>query len=130
VKAVVGGTLVDGTGAEPREDSVIVIDGETIGAVGAKGEVKIPSGAEVVEVHGRTVVPGLIEGHNHPLGERDFGDPGFKKYYDNMVHSPALALLKGVQVIQGLLTEGVTTVRIPHPAIANAPSSGVSGSWP
>lgn len=118
---------MDGTGAEPREDSVILVDGKTIEAVGIKRELKIPSGAEVLEAHGMTVMPGLIESHNHPLGERDFDAPGFKKYYDNMVHSPALALLKGVQVIQGLLTEGVTTIRIPHPTIANAPE--LRGEW-
>jgi len=127
LKAVLGGTLVDGTGAEPVEDSVVLIEGKLVKEVGPKGVVKIPSGAEVVDAHGRMVIPGLIEGHNHPLGERDFGDPGFKKYYDNMVQSPALGLLKGVQVIQRMLIHGVTTVRIPHPTIANAPE--LRGEW-
>jgi imidazolonepropionase-like amidohydrolase len=127
LKAVLGGTLVDGTGTEPVEDSVVLIEGKLVKAVGPKGVVKIPSEAEVVDAHGRMVIPGLIEGHNHPLGERDFGDPGFKKYYDNMVQSPALGLLKGVQVIQRMLTHGVTTVRIPHPTIANAPE--LRGEW-
>ena len=127
VKAIVGGVLIDGTGGDPIEDPVVVIEDGMIKAVGSRGEAKVPSGADVVGAHGRTIVPGLIEGHNHPLGERDFSDPGFKKYYDNVVHSPALALLKGVQVIQGMLTHGVTTVRIPHPTIANAPE--LRGEW-
>jgi len=127
LKAIVGGVLIDGTGGEPVEDSVVLVEGKLVKTVGPKGAVKIPSGAEVVDAHGRTVIPGLIEGHNHPLGERDFGDPGFKKYYDNMVQSPALGLLKGVQVIQGMLAHGVTTVRIPHPTIANAPE--LRGEW-
>lgn len=114
VKAIVGGVLIDGTGGDPIEDPVVVIEDGMIKAVGSRSEAKVPSGADVVGAHGRTILPGLIEGHNHPLGERDFSDPGFKKYYDNVVHSPALALLKGVQVIQGMLTHGVTTVRIPH----------------
>jgi imidazolonepropionase-like amidohydrolase len=126
-KAIVGGTLIDGTGGEPLEDSVILFEGRLVRAARPKEDVKIPSGTEVVEAQGRTVMPGLIEGHNHPMGERDFTEPGFKKYYDNIVHSPALALLKGVQVIQRMLTQGVTTVRIPHPTIANAPE--LRGEW-
>jgi len=127
IKAIIGGTLIDGTGAEPVEDSVVLVEGKLVKSVGPKRAVKVPSGAEKVDAGGRTVMPGLIEGHNHPLGERDFGDPGFKKYYDNMVQSPALGLLKGVQVIQGMLAHGVTTVRIPHPTIANAPE--LRGEW-
>ena len=117
-----GGTLIDGTGAPPRESDVKIQNGKIleIGDV-KKGEAKI------IEANGLTVMPGLIEGHNHPLGEREFTDPGFKKYYDNMVNSPALALMKGIQVIQGLLTRGITTVRIPHPTIANAPE--LRGEW-
>ena len=127
VKAVIGGKLIDGLGGKPIDDSVVLIEGKTIKAVGKAGKVKVPAGVEVVEAKGKTVMPGLIESHNHPLGERDFRDPGFKKYYDNIVKSPALGLLKGVQVIQKLLTEGVTTVRIPHPTIANAPE--LRGEW-
>jgi imidazolonepropionase-like amidohydrolase len=127
VKVIQGGKLVDGTGADPISDSAVVIDGKTIAAVGKRGRVKVPGGAEVIDASGKTVMPGLIESHNHPLGERDFSDPGFKKYYDNLVTSPALGLLKGVQVIQRLLTLGITTVRIPHPTIPNAPE--LRGEW-
>lgn len=125
-RAIVGGKLVDGVGSEPILDSIIIIEDKWIKEVG-QGEVQIPKDAEVIDVSGKTVMPGLIESHNHPLGERDFADPGFKKYYDNVVHSPALGLLKGVQVIQDLLARGVTTVRIPHPTIANAPE--LRGEW-
>lgn len=117
-----GGSLIDGTGAPLRELDVKIQDGRIMEV----GDVKTGD-AKVIDADGLTVMPGLIEGHNHPLGEREFGDPGFKKYYDNMVHSPALALMKGIQVIQGLLTRGITTVRIPHPTIANAPE--LRGEW-
>ena len=127
VKVILGGRLIDGTGAEPVENSAVVIDGKTIKAAGSRGAVRVPSDAEVVDAGGRIVMPGLIESHNHPLGERDLSDPGFKKYYDNLVTSPALGLLKGVQVIQRMLTLGITTVRIPHPTIPNAPE--LRGEW-
>jgi imidazolonepropionase-like amidohydrolase len=117
-----GGKVIPGTGSVTLEADV-KIKGARIIEI---GDLR-PGDAVVIDATGNTVMPGLIEAHNHPLGERDFGDPGFKKYYDNMVQSPALALLKGVQVIQGLLTRGVTTVRIPHPTIANAPE--LRGEW-
>jgi len=118
-----GGSLIDGTGAQPRTMDVKVVDGK----ITQIGDVKTSKKTEVIDANGLTVMSGLIEGHNHPLGEREFSDPGFKKYYDNMVTSPALALMKGLQVIQGLLFRGITTIRIPHPTIANAPE--LRGEW-
>ena len=117
-----GSFLIDGTGAPGLELDVKIQNGRIVEV----GDVK-KGNAAVVDAEGLTVMPGLIEGHNHPLGEREFTAPGFKKYYDNIVHSPALALMKGIQVIQGLLTRGITTVRIPHPTIANAPE--LRGEW-
>ena len=117
-----GGAVIPGTGGAPVEADVKIKGGRIM----VMGDLR-PGDAAVIDATGKTVMPGLIEAHNHPLGERDFCDPGFKKYYDNMVQSPALALLKGVQVIQGLLARGVTTVRIPHPTIANAPE--LRGEW-
>jgi N-acyl-D-aspartate/D-glutamate deacylase len=89
-----GGTLIDGTGAPPRELNVKIENGRILETGDLSG-----GEAKFIDANGLTVMPGLIEGHNHPLGERDFRDPGFKKYYDNMVNSPALALMKGIQVI-------------------------------
>ena len=60
-----GGTLIDGTGRPPIDNSVIVIEGDRFKAVGRGGEVAIPAGAQVVDVRGRTVLPGFIDGHCH-----------------------------------------------------------------
>jgi len=60
-----GGTLIDGTGRPPIENSVIVIEGDRFKAVGRSGEVAIAAGAQVVDVRGRTVLPGFIDGHCH-----------------------------------------------------------------
>ena len=60
-----GGTLIDGTGRPPIDNSVIVIEGDRFKAVGRSGEVAIPAGAQVVDVKGRTVLPGFIDGHCH-----------------------------------------------------------------
>lgn len=58
-------TVIDGTGAEPATDQTILISGDRIVAVGPAGEVEIPAGAEVLELPGHTVIPGLVGLHDH-----------------------------------------------------------------
>ncbi len=60
-----GATLIDGTGRAALADSVIVIRDGKFQAVGKRGEVSIPQGAEVIDAKGKTVLPGLIDGHCH-----------------------------------------------------------------
>jgi imidazolonepropionase-like amidohydrolase len=62
-----GGTLIDGTGRPPLEDAVIVIEGNRFKAVGKRGEVAVPSGSRIIDVKGKTILPGLIDGHCHLL---------------------------------------------------------------
>lgn len=62
-----GGTLIDATGQPPIEDAVIVVEGERIKSVGKRGEVAIPRGARVIDAKGKTILPGLIDGHCHLL---------------------------------------------------------------
>jgi imidazolonepropionase-like amidohydrolase len=57
--------LIDGTGRPPIEDSVIVIRAGKFEAVGGRGEVAIPADAEVIDVRGKSVLPGFIDGHGH-----------------------------------------------------------------
>ena len=65
ILVVQGGKLIDGTGRPPIENSVIVIRAGRFEAVGRRGEVAIPAGAEVIDVKGKTVLPGFIDGHGH-----------------------------------------------------------------
>lgn len=62
-KVIHCGTLIDGNGAEPLRDATVVIEGDTITAVNANGD--IPRGAEVVDASGMTVMPGMIDCHVH-----------------------------------------------------------------
>ena len=66
-RAIVGGTLIDGTGRSPVEDSVVLLKDERIIAVGKRGEVAIPEGAELIDAEGKTVIPGLNDAHTHFL---------------------------------------------------------------
>jgi imidazolonepropionase-like amidohydrolase len=72
-----GGTLVDGTGRPAIADAVVVVDGARIKAVGARGTIQYPAGARVIKVDGRTILPGLIDGHVHL---RDYQVPMFLPY--------------------------------------------------
>lgn len=63
--ALVGGTLVDGTGAPPLRDAAILIRGGRIVAVGPRRSVRVPRGARVVNTGGTTMLPGLWEMHAH-----------------------------------------------------------------
>ena len=60
---VQGGKLIDGTGRPAIDNSIIVIHAGRIQAVGSAGSIAIPEGAEIINVKGRTVLPGFIDGH-------------------------------------------------------------------
>jgi len=61
--AIVGGTVIDGTGAAPIESATVLIDEGRIIEVGS--EVAVPPDAEVIDATGKTVMPGLIDTHQH-----------------------------------------------------------------
>ena len=63
--ALVGGTLIDGTGAAAVPDSVVVIHDGRIVAAGPRASVKVPGDAKVVDAHGKTIMPGLWDMHAH-----------------------------------------------------------------
>jgi imidazolonepropionase-like amidohydrolase len=67
ITVVEGATLIDGNGGAPLKNSVIVIDGTRIKAVGVKGTVTYPAGANVIKADGMTALPGLIDAHIHSL---------------------------------------------------------------
>src|SRR4029434_2720689 len=63
--AIVGGTLIDGTGRAPLEDAAVVMLNGRVQAVGKRGELAIPQDAEVIDAKGKSILPGLIDGHCH-----------------------------------------------------------------
>jgi imidazolonepropionase-like amidohydrolase len=69
--AIVGATLIDGTGAPPLADSIVLIQGDRIAAVGPRKSIAIPLNAKVVDATGSTLLPGLIDAHFHLDGRND-----------------------------------------------------------
>ena len=106
VKALVGGTLIDGYGSKPIRNSVVIIEGDRIKAVGQVGTLAIPRGAEIISTEGMTVLPGLWDMHVHLMinGHSDYAH--WDKTYPPMMESvimPASA--------KQLLMAGVTSAR-------------------
>jgi len=63
--AIVNGTLIDGTGAGPIKDAVLIVQGEHIVAVGTRSSIDIPEGAQIIDVQGATILPGFFNAHVH-----------------------------------------------------------------
>ena len=106
VVALVGGTLIDGFGGRPIRNSVVVIDGQRIAAVGQVGSLAVPSGAEVISTEGMSVLPGLWDMHVHLMinGHADYAhwDKTYPSQFESVI-MPASA--------KQLLLAGVTSAR-------------------
>jgi len=63
--ALVGATVIDGSGGTPMPDMVVVVHGNRIESVSPRAGFKIPKTALVVDVHDRWIIPGLIDAHAH-----------------------------------------------------------------
>jgi len=105
-KALVGGTLIDGYGATPIKNSVIIIEGEKIVTVGTVDTVSIPSNAEVISTEGMSVLPGLWDMHVHTMinGHADYA------YWDK-TYPPLLEDVIMPASAEQLLMAGVTSAR-------------------
>jgi imidazolonepropionase-like amidohydrolase len=104
--AIVGGNLIDGTGSTMVEDVAVLIDGERIIEVGPRASVPIPEGTEVIDATGRTIMPGLIDVHDH-LASGGYGLTGRW----GMDEPLSLSNVRTAHVIEDTLAAGYTTVR-------------------
>lgn len=106
LKALVGGRLVDGFGGAPIPNSVILIEGERIKAVGQVGTLAVPKEAEVISTEGMTVLPGLWDMYVHLMinGHADYAhwDRTYPSQFEPVI-MPASA--------KQLLLAGVTSAR-------------------
>jgi imidazolonepropionase-like amidohydrolase len=107
VTAIRAGVLIDGTGAAPVRNAVIVVQGDRITAIGSG--VAIPKGAKVVDLSSETVLPGFIDAHVHLIG-RLIGDGDWQ--HSGITELPSAMVLLGAAHAQQTLEAGFTTVRI------------------
>jgi imidazolonepropionase-like amidohydrolase len=104
--ALVGGTLVDGTLSDPIRNSVILIEGERIVAVGTVDSLPVPADAKVISTEGMTVLPGLWDMHVHLMlnGHSDYA------YWDKTYPAQFGSVIMPASAKQ-LLMAGVTGAR-------------------
>lgn len=105
-KALVGGTLIDGFGGKPLTNSIIIIEGERIKAIGQIGSLEIPKQAEVISTEGMSVLPGLWDMHVHLMinGHSDY------THWDKTYLGIAKTVIMPASAHQ-LLLAGVTSAR-------------------
>jgi imidazolonepropionase-like amidohydrolase len=95
-------------GDAPHPGWVVLVDGERIKAVGPAETVATPSGAEVVDLPGQTLIPGLMDIHSHlllhPYNETLWDDQVLKE-------APAYRVLRAGRQAEATLMSGFTTLR-------------------
>ncbi len=96
-----GATLIDGTGAPPLDDSVIVIEGNEFARVGSGNDIKIPDGADIIDVSGKYIIPGMMDANIHLF--RDVSIEFIARYEDRL----ELLIAEAAQIA---LKYGLTTV--------------------
>jgi imidazolonepropionase-like amidohydrolase len=87
--------VIDGTGTAAREDQTVILNHGKIESVGDASGAKIPAGAQVLDLHGSSVIPGLVGMHDHmfyPVAPGSFGEMSYS--------FPRLYLAAGVTTIR------------------------------
>ncbi len=107
MRMLIGATLIDGTGAPPVPDAAVLIDAEgRITSVGTRHTLPAPPEAEVIDVSGLTLLPGLIDGHDH------LASHGYALTQRWGLDEPqSITNLRTAAVLQQTLATGYTTVR-------------------
>lgn len=95
-------------GTEMHTDWVVLVEGNKITGVGPLSSVKVPKGAKEIILKGKTLMPGLIEGHSHvllhPYNETSWNDQVLKE-------SPVERSIRATNHVKNSLMAGVTTMR-------------------
>jgi imidazolonepropionase-like amidohydrolase len=100
--------LIDGTGAAPINNAVVIVTDNTITAVGAASAVRVPANAKMIDLGDVTLMPGFIDAHTHLIG-RVLGDPAGENALVRDFES--FAAILSVQHARATLMAGFTSVR-------------------
>jgi imidazolonepropionase-like amidohydrolase len=100
--------IFDGESAQLHDGWVVVVRGEKIEAVGSASEIKAPAVAQVIELPGMTLMPGLIDAHSHVLLH-----PYSETIWNDQVAREALSLrvARATNHLRSTLLAGFTTIR-------------------
>ena len=98
--AFIGARIIDGTIADPIEDGVVVITDGRIQTVGPRSDVTVPDEAQIIDVAGKTIMPGLINAHGHVGGT--LGLEGGHYNTDNLLRQLGLYARYGVTTVNSL----------------------------
>ncbi len=123
VMAFVGARIIDGTGASPIDEGVMVVRNGRIEAIGAARGQAVPAGATRVDVKGKTIVPGLVNAHGHVNDVR--GMKGSPEFYtpEHVRHQLGVYARYGITTVFSLGGDGAAGVEVrdatpPTPNIA------------
>ena len=107
MQAIVGGTLIDGRGRDPLPGSTVLVgDDGRIAGVGPSAAVVVPEGTEEIDATGLTVMPGLIDCHDHLAS---FTYDLFSRW--GLTEPKSTRTVRIARVIEDTLQSGYTTVR-------------------
>lgn len=101
-----GAILIDGTGCSPIENGGLLIEGDQIIAVGSVNDIVVEDDVEVVDLSGKTIMPGMINAHVHVTLE-PVGDP--LSHHDQNSHTRRV--LTGINNLKKHLQSGFTYIR-------------------
>ena len=105
--ALTGGTLIDGRGGEPQDDATVLIDDDgRITEAGPGAAVTVPEGTERLDIMGHTIMPGLIDCHDHLAS---FTYELLSRW--GMTEPRSTRTLRIARVIEDTLQSGYTTIR-------------------
>ena len=112
-RALIGATLLDGTGAAPVPDSVVIVRGGAIDCAGTRTECPPPKGIDVLDLKGLWITPGIVDSHVHfsQTGWAD-GRPDFIDVRDRYPYDEVEAGLRAhpERFLRSYLCSGVTAV--------------------
>lgn len=137
-KALVGGTLINGYGNEPIQNSIIIIENETIVKVGTVGTVDIPKEAEIISTEGMSILPGLWDMHVHLMitGHADYTywDKTYLPLFEKVImpasaHQLLLAGVTSARDLGGPLKASINTRQAINAGEIPGPTLYVSGPF-
>lgn len=109
VTAIKAGKLLDTETGTVAANQIILVEGETIKAVGSN--LTIPAGATVIDLSNATVLPGLFDAHTHVCMTMRRERDGGRYYFTTLLDTNAYRAIQGVVNARSMLEAGFTTIR-------------------